>query len=322
MLIYNNIKPDLVTKTSCALGMFDGVHLGHQEVIRAARNMAQVHNCASVVVSFSTHPQLLTAQTPTPLLTTLEDRLSLFEKCGVDIAVILDFDKELQKITADDYIKKYLVEGLHAKCITIGYDHHFGRGKRGNQFLLAEMGEIYDFSTQVIAPVSIDGQIISSSIIRKMLRYGDIKLANKLLGRDFMLRGIVEKGVQRGRQLGYPTANVKTSSNILVPACGVYSVEVQIGDTFIRHPAVMNIGFRPTFSDRMLPIIETFILDFNKDIYGEKVCIYFKERIREEKKFNSAEDLIVQIKKDVDYVKERYNHFTENLSTLQIKKAN
>jgi riboflavin kinase/FMN adenylyltransferase len=306
VLVYNNIKPNMLPKSSCALGMFDGVHLGHQAVISSARKKAKVYNCPTVTVTFSTHPQYITSNTPTPQLTLLEDRLNLFEKIGVDIAIVLDFDKEFSQISAHQYIEQLLVNGLHAKNISIGFDHRFGRGKRGNQFLLKEYKDHFGYEVQVVPPFTKAGQIVSSSIIRKLLKYGDIQGANTLLGRDYMLRGSVVKGVQRGRELGYPTANIKPHGNVLIPACGVYAVNIQIGkDNYHKvKPGVLNIGYRPTFSDRTIPTIEAFIFDLNEDIYDKELCLFFKEKIRDERKFDSAEELVEQIKKDIQYAKQ------------------
>lgn len=282
--------------------MFDGIHVGHKEVLRVTRNAAHENECPMVIVSFVSHPQVVTARTPTPQLTTLDDRLELFEKQGVDIAILLNFSKEFSKISAEDYVKDFLIGALHARFITIGYDHRFGKEKRGSEFLLNELAGEYDFVLNVIPPISVDGQIVSSSIIRKMLKYGDVTIANRLLGREFMLRGEVVEGEQRGRTIGYPTANIKPKGNIIIPACGVYSVDVQIGKDPKRYPAVLNIGFCPTFVDIPIPTIEAHIIDFNQDIYNEKVAVYFKEKIRNEKKFESPQELVEQIKKDLDRI--------------------
>jgi riboflavin kinase/FMN adenylyltransferase len=288
--------------SSCALGMFDGVHLGHQEVINSAINNAQKFNIPSVVLSFSTHPQVTTSNTPTPQLTLLEDRLARFEELGVDIALILEFDKSFSMMSAEDYVEKLLCKGLHVQSISIGFDHRFGRGKRGNHFLLQEMGTRYRFTVCVIPPVSIDGQIISSSVIRKLLKYGDIKTANNLLGREFVIKGCVVEGAKRGRTLGFPTANIKPYGNILIPACGVYAVDVQIENSSFatKYKAVLNVGYRPTFSDREIPTLETYIINFNQNVYQQEISITFKDKIRDEKKFNTTEDLICQIKQDIE----------------------
>ena len=319
MLVYNNLKPGLLDKSSCALGMFDGVHLGHKEVIGSAQKMALINNSPCVALSFSTHPQFITARTPTPQLTTLDDRLDLFEKVGVDIAIILDFDKTFSQISAEDYIKDILVGSLNAKSITIGYDHRFGRGKRGNQFLLKELAPAFGYDLQVIPPITMDGQIISSSVIRKLIKYGEVVFANKLLGRQYKLIGTVERGAKRGRELGFPTANVSIKCNLVVPACGVYAVELQIGDSIIKRPAVLNIGFRPTFADRNKPTFEAFILDFDQDIYGQTVSLYFKYRLRDEKKFASAQELVDQINKDVEDVKTNIN---KDFTSIPMKNIN
>lgn len=302
MLIYKEITPDLLQKSSCALGMFDGVHRGHQRVIGTAKKMALVYDCPCVVLTFSAHPQFITASTPTPQITTLNERLDLFEQEGVDISIALDFNKEFSQITAEQYLKNMLVGGLNMRSVSIGYDHQFGKGKRGNQFFLKEFAEEFNYDVQIVPPVTVEGQIVSSSIIRKILKYGDIRFANKLLGREFKISGVVETGAKRGRTLGYPTANVKPEENVVVPACGVYSVEIQLMNTSVKYPAVLNIGYRPTFADVTEPTLEAFIIGFDQDIYGENVSVTFKSRIRDEKKFSSPEELVKQIQKDIEYV--------------------
>lgn len=312
MQVYNEITPNLLDKSSCALGMFDGVHIGHQKVISSAKASSLKLDCPCVVISFSKHPQYVTAHTPTPQLTTLEDRLNLFEDMGVDIAIIIDFDKTFANILPQEYIKRYLVEGLHAKNISVGFDHRFGSGKRGNQNLLRNFAPQFGYVVQIISPVTVDGQIVSSSIIRKLLNFGEIKSANKLLGRDFVINGLVVKGAQRGRTLGYPTANVKPSGNILIPACGVYQVEFLLKRTGKKYPAVLNIGYRPTFSDRNIPTIEGFLIDFKDDIYNENIAILFKDKIRNEERFETADELVVQIEKDIEFAKQNNPVISKN----------
>lgn len=296
MLVFKKIKPDLVSASCLALGMFDGVHLGHQKVIMNAVKKAGNQNALSVILTFLNHPQNITAKTPAKLITTLEERLELFEGLGVQVAVVLDFTEDFSKISAIDYIKTVLVDSLNAKNISIGYDHRFGAQKKGDTKLLEMYGKQYGYKVSVISPVIIDGQIASSSDIRKFIATGDVLWASKLLGRPFSLRGTITKGKQRGRKLGFPTINLPLPENIISPASGVYSGLVEIKGK--SHFAVINIGKRPTFGDLEENIAEAHILDFNGDLYNKNIEIAFLRKLRDEKKFSSEDELKNQIQID------------------------
>lgn len=302
MQVYDNFWPNMIEKSSCALGMFDGVHVGHKIVLNNAIEYAKESNSKSVAVTFAVHPQVVTSNTPTNQITTLEDRLGLFECLGIDIALVLKFDKSFAKISANDYVNIILVGALHSQHITIGYDHRFGRAKQGNEELLDELSNVYNYKLHVIPPVSIDGQIVSSSIIRKMIHYGDIFTTNKLLGRPFILKGKVIHGAKRGRILGFPTANINPPNDIIIPGCGVYEAEIKIEGYTKIYRTVVNVGFRPTFADINTPSIEAYIIDFDQNIYDKEVCISFKSKIRNEKKFTNSKDLIKQIQQDIQSI--------------------
>jgi riboflavin kinase / FMN adenylyltransferase len=296
VLVFNEIKPDLIPSSCLALGMFDGVHLGHQKVILDAIKKAESMDALSAIVTFADHPQCVTAKTPTKLITTLEDRLNLFEDLGVQAVVVLKFTEELSRMAAVDYLKNVLVEALHPHYISIGYDHRFGAQKKGNIDLLQKYSEQYNYEVTVIPPVSIDGQVVSSSVIRKFISIGDIPQASKLLGRPFSIRGKVIKGEQRGRVLGFPTANLTIPDEIVSPASGVYSGMVEINDK--SYFSVVNVGKRPTFGDIEEDLIEVHILNFDGDLYGQEIQVLFLKRLRDEKKFRSVEELKEQIRLD------------------------
>lgn len=296
MLIFKEIKPDLVPSSCLALGMFDGVHLGHQKVILDAVKKAKSIDAISTVVTFANHPQRITAKTPTKLITTLDDRLDLFRELDIQATVILDFTEEFSKISADDYIKNILTEGLNAKSISIGYDHRFGADKKGDSKLLEKYSSEYGYEVSIIPPVIVEGQVASSSDIRKFISNGDVYLASKLLGRPFSIKGTVIMGQQRGRQLGFPTANVALTENLVAPATGVYSGLVYIDGK--SYYSVINLGKRPTFGDISESIIEAHVLNYSGDLYHKTIEISFLKRLREEKPFSSASELIEQIKID------------------------
>ena len=296
MLIFEKIKPDLVNSSCLALGMFDGVHLGHQKVILDAVKKSGQLNALSTIVTFSAHPQLITARTPSKSITSLDDRLSLFEELGIQAVLVLNFDEELSRMSAEDYIKTVLVNALNAKSISIGYDHKFGAQKKGDDKLLELYGKQYNYDVTVLPPVTLDGQIISSSVIRKLISIGDVSSASKLLGRPFSIKGCVIKGKQRGKKLGFPTANLPFPDNIIAPAAGVYSGMVEIDGS--SYYAVINFGKRPTFGDLKEDLIEAHVLNYDGDLYDKSIEVSFLKKLRNEIKFNSETELKQQIMED------------------------
>lgn len=294
MEVIKNIKPNTFKHSSLALGMFDGVHLGHQKVINNAIEQAKNLKTKSVVVTFKEHPQKITAKTPAKLISKLEDRLAMFEKLGVDATVLMEFNQELSNMTASDYIQKFLIGSLNAKNISIGYDHRFGSDKKGDENLLREYR--HNFNTDVIPAFLVEGQIVSSSIIRKVLSLGEVHLAHKYLGRPFCIKGEVIKGAQRGRLLGYPTANIELPEKYISPRDGVYAGIVEVEDK--QYKSVINIGKRPTYNDIEQHLLEAHLIDFKGDLYSKEINVLFIERIRDEVKFKSEEDLKTQIQKD------------------------
>lgn len=296
MQVFKEIKPNLIELSCIAQGMFDGVHLGHQKVILDAVKRAKLSGTKSGIVTFSDHPQFITARTPTKLINSLEERLALFEKLNVEFVLILDFDEELSRISAENYIRTVLLESLNMKYIAIGYDHRFGSQKRGDYNMLEKFAKDHNFDITVIQPFKVEGQLASSSVIRKYISNGDMTSVTKLLGRPFSITGQTVIGKQRGTAMGFPTANVNTPQNIICPNTGVYSGTVKIDGNI--YPSVINVGKRPTFGDLEENIIEAHILNFNKVLYDKILEVQFLQRIRFEKKFNSIDELKDQIQKD------------------------
>lgn len=305
MQLYTQIKPNLIPGgSSVALGVFDGVHLGHIEIIKNAVSYAKEKNLTSVVSTFSNHPHTeITGQAPT-LLTTFEDRVSFIEKLTVDVILALEFDSRLRHMTAQDYFSKVLVDCLNSKFISIGYDHKFGFNQEGTLDKLKEWGKKLGVIINVTPPINIHDEPISSTRIRKDIAAGQVKPACKLLGRFYSLSGKVTQGLKRGTELGFPTANLMIPSSLVIPAIGVYVGYLTILDSDIkdqkRLPCVINIGHRPTFKEDTSDIkVEAHILDFNyKELYNSKIKIEFLDRMRNEEKFSSKEALIEQIKND------------------------
>ena len=306
MEIYSQIKPNLFKGGSgVALGVFDGVHLGHIEIIKKAVNYAKENKLTSVVATFSNHPHTeITGQAPM-LLTTFEDRMSLFEKLGVDFVLALEFDSKLRHMSAQDYFTKVLVDSLNSRFISIGYDHKFGFNQEGSPDKLKEWGKKLGITIHVNPPININNEPVSSTRIRKNLAAGQVQVACKLLGRYYSVSGKVTQGLKRGKELGFPTANLMVQSGIIIPAVGVYTGFATIEDEVPKPrflPCVINIGFCPTFKEGTDELkVEAHILDFPyQELYGKKIQIEFVERLRNEEKFNSKEELIEQIKKDCE----------------------
>jgi len=320
LLVFRELKENLLESSALALGFFDGVHLGHQKVILNAVKKAQELETTCAVVTFSKHPRHVISKSSPSLLIPLEERLELFESLGVQVAIVLDFNENLAKMTAKEYLEKVLIGCLNAKSITIGYNHKFGQqsckhkqpdsctkspdeneeNKLGNGKFLEEYSNKYGFEVNIISPVKIDNHVVSSSIIRKFLLNGDVDSAAKFLGRPFKVKGTIIHGQHLGRTLGFPTANLLIPDELIIPLNGVYSGLVKIDSK--EYHAVINIGKRPTIGDLKKDLIEAHILDFNEDIYGKIIEVSFLKRIRDEIKFNSLEELKVQIKKDCEIV--------------------
>jgi riboflavin kinase/FMN adenylyltransferase len=303
MQVHRSIDTISLPASACAIGMFDGVHIGHVMVLENALREARILGIPSVVVSFANHPQFLISRTPTQLLSSLNERLEAFEAMGFDHALILEFDEWLKNLPADEFIRLILREHLGVKSVTVGYDHRFGRNRAGDGDMLKVAGAAHGFEVQVIDPVRTadGGQIVSSTLIRKLLAFGDIDQANQLLGHPYSLSGKVEPGLQRGRQLGFPTANLAMEPHRLVPAQGTYG-----GYAILNHMpylAVCNIGLSPTFGDQGIKRVEVHLLDYpGGDFYGETLRMVFLHRIRDERRFPSVDELIAQIHSDCRFV--------------------
>lgn len=300
----------LLQRSSIALGFFDGVHPGHQFVIGAAVEEARRQKLVASVVTFKDHPRSLTQGSSPLLLTVIDQRLAQFEKLGVEAALVLNFTEELCRLTPAEYVKNILVEAMGAKFISVGYNHHFGRDREGNPKLLAELGKNLGFSVQVAPPIFVDGQEVSSSRIREAIVAGEMEVANRLLSRPYAIVGQVVSGDARGRSIGIPTANLATEEYQVIPARGVYvgTARLAKGEAM---PAVINVGLRPTFASDKLKqeaassgrdssnlLVEAHILDFNENIYNQKLEVCFLKYLRKEQKFDSVAALKEQILSD------------------------
>ncbi len=300
MKIYTPKDFPLSFETVVAIGSFDGIHIGHKALFEETKNLAEKLNAEPVVVTFDPHPRIvLFPEANFKLLTTLEEKLYLLFKEGIKNVTLIPFTKTLADLSADLFIQEYIVDKLKAKGVVIGFNFRFGKGRKGDAEYLKTLGEKYNFTVKAVPPVILDGIVVSSSVIRNLIEKAQIEEANKLLGRPYFILGKVIKGKGRGRDLGYPTANIEVSSLKLLPPSGVYAVWVVINGK--KFKGALNIGKRPTFEEGETAI-EVHIFDFNKNIYGETLKIEFIKHIREEKKFSSVEELKNQIKKDCQII--------------------
>ncbi len=280
------------------VGTFDGVHLGHREIFKELLEKSASLNGSSWIVTFYPHPRKIVHKGyDIKLLTPLEEKIELFEKIGVENVLVINFTKEFSLLTSEEFAREILHEKIGAKHLIIGYDHKFGRDRTGDVNVLKELGGSLGFDVSSVPPVEINGEIISSTRIRRYLLSGNPLRANEMLGRNYSLEGFVIKGSKRGRTLGFPTANIGLSSeDKLIPLNGVYLTRVFVKD--FAGFGLLNIGYRPTFDKDNDLYIEVHILDFDEDIYGDSVKVEILEYLRPETKFGSKEKLIQQIELD------------------------
>ena len=292
-----NKNPNL----SLALGFFDGVHLGHQKVIKSAVDFAKRNGIKSAVVTFKEHPCCFFRGICPKYILTREERLKHIEALWVDYVYLLDFNSKLCMLSAEDYLREVLVGNFSPKSISTGFNHYFGAKKSGNVTLLAEKQVEYGYKYFEISPQKVFGKTISSTAIRELLSKGQIKNANEMLGYNFSITGEVVKGQQLGRTIGFRTANLIYPNELIDLPFGVYSTVVTIDGK--KYQGVTNFGIRPTVSDSHKCTLETHILDFEKDIYGKHITVEFIKMIRAEEKFKSLDELKNQIIADVLSVK-------------------
>jgi riboflavin kinase/FMN adenylyltransferase len=283
------------------LGNFDGVHIGHQKLILELVNLAKEVKGTPAVFTFHPHPlAVLTPENCPPQLLSQKSKQKLFAKLGVQVLLQVPFDLKLAGLSPEHFVKSILIKELNVRGLVVGYNYTFGHRGRGTPALLEELSSGYGYQLKVIPPVMVEGQAVSSTLIRTLLIKGEVSQAAKYLGYYPFTEGLVVTGEKRGRTLGFPTANLELDHNILVPANGVYSAKVYLErDTYF---GVANIGVKPTFhGDRRN--IEVHLLDFCQDLYGQKIKISFTSRLRGEKRFATPSDLVKQIERDIHKVR-------------------
>lgn len=291
-----NKNPNL----SLALGYFDGVHLGHRKVIKSAVNFAAKNGNKSAVITFKDHPCCFFYGVCPKYILTREDRLEHIEALGVDYVYILDFNAKLCMLEAEDYLKNVLIDNFSPVSISTGFNHYFGAKKSGGADLLTEKQSVYGYKYFEIPPQKIYNNTISSTAIRNELSNGLIQNANEMLGYNFTIKGTVVKGQQLGRKIGFRTANIMYPPELIDLPFGVYSVILHHNG--LCYKGITNFGIRPTVSDTNKCTLETHIIDFDKDIYGDEISVEFLKMIRPEQKFSSVDELKQQIAADISKI--------------------
>ena len=291
---YDGTDPAVVT-----VGTFDGIHLGHVKLIGKVVEIARQKKMTSTVMTFDPHPKAVVAQRTTEkfhLLTNLEEKLGLMQDLDLSQVVVIKFTREFSELDYQTFIREILLNKLHTEVLVVGHDHAFGKDRAGNISALETLSRKYGFELEKVGPVTIGNKTVSSTAIRKLIADGEVQQAAGMLGRPYSLTGVVSRGEGRGRTLTYPTANLAVHNNAkLIPRGGVYAVDCRLRSDVIRGMA--NIGYKPTFGG-LNKTLEVHLIGFTGDIYGEQLIIEFLKRLRDEKKFDSENELIEQLAKD------------------------
>jgi riboflavin kinase / FMN adenylyltransferase len=287
----NILRPTVLT-----LGVFDGLHLGHQQIMQTVVERAKAVDAVATAITFDPHPRaVLHPETAPPLLQTLDQRLAAFEVLGIEQAIVIRFNKDFAAQEAEDFLRNVIYERLQAKEVYLGKGFEFGKNRKGNIELLRKISAELGFFADEVPEVRLRGRRISSSRIRELLREGKVNLARRMLGRPYGIEGQIVRGVQRGRTIGFPTANLRPVNRV-VPKFGVYATATLINGEWRR--SITNVGVRPTFENEAEPSIESYIFDFDGDLYGDVLRVRFLHRIRDERKFSGIDELKSQIQKD------------------------
>lgn len=303
MQVFNELNENKAQENknlSLAFGFFDGVHIGHQAVIKTAVDFAKENNTRSAVITFQDHPCCYFYHLQPKYIITKHDKVKLFENLGVDYLYFLKFDEYFAMMNASEYLKNVIVKNFAPIAISTGFNHSFGAHRSGDVNFLSKSQEEFNYKYFEVPPVLYNSEVVSSTRIRDDLALGNIELVNSMLGYNYFLEGTVVEGDKIGRTIGFKTANLIYPNNLVAVGKGVYKVKVAYNGKI--YDGVANYGLRPTVSCGEKPILEVHILNFDKDIYGEKIKVTFLKKIRDEKKFNSLDELKAQINEDVETV--------------------
>ena len=298
MRLFHGIdNAEIQRPTVLTLGVFDGLHLGHQLIVRTVVERARAMNAVPTVITFDPHPRaVLHPASAPPLLQTLDQKVEGFGVLGIEQTIVVRFTHEFAQIRAEEFLRDVVKERLHAKEIYLGKGFAFGHDREGNIDLLRRVSHDLGFFADEVPEVQVRGQRVSSSRVRQLLKEGKVNLARRLLGRPYGVEGMVERGDERGHRLGFPTANVHPKNRV-IPRNGVYVTGALIDGQWRR--SVTNVGLRPTFGADTEPSVETFVIDWSGDLYGDVVRVRFLHRLRDERKFDSVDELKKQIEYDV-----------------------
>ena len=300
MIVHKDINSAVIKNPFVTVGVFDGVHLGHQLIFKELNAFSEINRGESTVITFWPHPKMVidSAKDDLMMITSIDEKIELIEKMGIDHLIVLPFTKEFSHLTSKDFIEYYLCEKLNIKGLLIGFNHRFGKDREGNFEVLKQYADRLQFKIKKVEALSVDNVSISSTIIRNALLNGQIEKANSYLSREFTILGEVVNGKQLGRDIGFPTANINADFNLkLIPRDGVYAVKVQVNS--VEYPGMLNIGNRPTVNlGNEGKSIEVHIIGFIGNLYGEKIQISFYSRVRDEIKFKDIHQLVQQLNKD------------------------
>jgi riboflavin kinase/FMN adenylyltransferase len=299
MKVYHGIEEfQILPHSVVTLGTFDGVHAGHQEIIKRLTEIAAEEVGETVVLTFFPHPRMVLQpdDNDLKLITTMNERIELLRHYGVDHLIIQPFDKTFSRMNAVEFVRDILINKIGTKTLVIGYDHHFGRNREGSIKDLEEMSSVYKYRLEEIPKQVVDEVAISSTKIRNALLEGSVAPANKLLGHDFTLTGKIVDGEKMGRHMGFPTANISIAEPYkLIPATGIYAVTLKLDEVIYR--GMLYVGYKPVFNGKKLSI-EVNIFDFNQSIYNKDVTVYLKHRVRDDSYFASTEELKIKMEED------------------------
>jgi riboflavin kinase/FMN adenylyltransferase len=305
-IFHGTENANIMRPTVLTLGVFDGLHLGHQRIMRNVVERAKAVNAVPTAITFDPHPRaVLHPESAPPLLQTLDQRLANFEVLGIEQAIVVKFDREFASQPAEEFLSDIIRDRLHAKEVYLGKGFAFGKDRGGNIELLREMSKKLGFVADEVDEVQLRGQRVSSSKIRELLADGRVNFARRMLGRPYGVEGVIIRGLRRGHTIGFPTANLKPHNRV-IPRYGVYATATLIEGSWRR--SITNIGVRPTFEETTDPSIESYIFDFDGDLYGDVLRVRFLHRIRDERKFDGIDALKAQIEKDTRQARNYFRH--------------
>ncbi len=287
-----------IVKPVLTIGTFDGVHIGHQKIIGRINEIAQEIGGQSVLLTFDPHPRkVLSPYRSLEMITTMNEKIELLKKAGLQHLIIHPFTEDFARMKPELYIRDLLVNGVSAHTVVVGYDHRYGRNREGDFALIQDLSSTYQYEVEEISAKAIEDINVSSTKIRKAIYNGDMVKASLYLGHDYIFKGEVEHGNKRGRKIGFPTANLHVNKDKILPDTGVFAVHASVDGE--RHLGMLNIGYKPTMNDDPTEkTVEVHLFDFSKEIYGRTVSVCIIKKLRDERKFDSIEDLVVQLHRD------------------------